>query len=193
MVSDNENINLDESKNNKSSFSYKKIGVLILLIVLILLVVGFVWWYNQDKKAKDAAKKSALETAAEKGCGKIYSIDGETEGMSPWNPIVKAKLTGNFPKDKEICHWTVNDEDLGYYKPYGEYCVLYDLNFIQLGYYKVSLDVDGLENCPKEILLKVTSLNQKETEEQAKIIEKIEAGATVEEIELLESHKIRRY
>ena len=192
-MDDSDNMNLSESETDKSRFSLKKILVIILFLVIFSAAVGFVWWYFKAKKTKVAADKPITEEIVENGCGKLVTEDGKTEGMAPWQPIVKARITGIIPKNKEICHWVVNGEDLGNYKPYGDYCILYDLDFIQLGYYKVSLDVAGLENCPKDILLKVTSLNKKETDEQAKIIEKIEAGATVEEIELLESHKIRKY
>ncbi|MEI7690867.1 MAG: hypothetical protein WCI63_04575 [bacterium] len=192
-MDNNENMNLSDSENNKPRFSLKTILVILLIMIMILTVAGFVWWYFKAKATKVNVEKTATEEIAENGCGKIVTEDGKTEGMAPWQPIVKARITGIISKDKEICHWVVNGEDLGNYKPYGDYCTLYDLDFIQLGYYKVSLDVEGLENCPKDILLKVTSLDKKETDEQAKIIEKIEAGATVEEIELLESHKIRKY
>ena len=186
-------MSLEESENIKPRVGLRKILLIVFIVVLILAICGFVWWYFRDKKIKEDAQKAEIKAIASEGCGEIVTEDGKTEGMAPWAPVVKAKITGDFPKDTEICHWIVNGEDLGKYKPYGDYCVLYDLDLIQLGYYKVVFTVDGLKNCPKEKILKVTSLDEKETLEQAEIIKKIEAGATVEEIELLESHKIRKY
>ena len=193
IVFDKKNIKesdgFDSEKNNSNK--YKILIIIVIVLVFILLIAGVIWWLISKEKEKETVVK---EVTTEGSCGEIFTEDGKTEGIGPYSPVVEAKITGTFPKDKEICEWTVNGEDFGKSAPYGNYCIRYGLTFNHLGEYKISYKVAGFKNCPKEATLKITSLTPDETIRQAVAIQKlIDSGMTVEEIEAEENHMLRKY
>ncbi|MEI7690816.1 MAG: hypothetical protein WCI63_04305 [bacterium] len=159
----------------------------------MLLIAGALWWWT----SKEAEKKTQAEKAkaeAELGCGEITTEDGKYEGVGPYSPVVKAKIAGDYPKEQEICEWTVNGEYFGTSEPYGDYCIRYGLTFFHLGEYKVSYKVAGLNNCPKEKTLTITSLTPEETIRQKEAKQKlIDGGMTEAQIEAAENHMLRQY
>ena len=180
----------EADKNEGFKFSREKLFIIAALILALIVLVALVIWWFVDK---DSEKKAAEVNAAE-GCGEITTEDGDTEGIGPYSPVVKAKISGDFPKDEEICEWTVNGEDFGKSVPYGEYCIRYGLTFYHLGEYKVSYKVAGLKNCPKEKTLKITSLTAEESIRQKEAIQKlIDSGMSEAEMEANENHMLRKY
>ena len=102
----------------------------ILIIVVVTTVGFFSYWYFGDKSNKKVETKTSNEI---QGCGELVTEDGKTKGTIPYSPIVKAKITGNYQKDVEVCQWTINGNDFGTSKPYGDYCIRYGLTFYMLG------------------------------------------------------------
>ena len=126
----------------------------VLIIVVVTTIGFFSYWYFGDKN-KNVVKKPSIET---QGCGELVTEDGKIKGTIPYSPVVKAKIIGNYQKDAEVCQWTINGNDFGTSKPYGDYCIRYGLTFYNVGEYKISYKVAGLENCPKTITLKIPGM-----------------------------------
>jgi len=154
------------NKNDRKTKSKKVyIGILLVGLFLIILVLfGMIWWYS-GQNVKNQKSKESVNT----GCGSLVTEDGKTSGLAPYSPVVKAKIVDSLPKDEAICQWTINGEDYGKSKPEGDYCIRYGLDFYRVGEYKVSYRVVGLENCSKEITLKVTGLSALEEARQLEI------------------------
>lgn len=186
---DVENIEVADTSSNR-----KKLLLIIgLVLVLVLIILALCWWWF-SKKTDEKAQEAKAKAEAESGCGDITTEDGKYEGVGPYYPVVMAKISGNYPKEQEVCEWTVNGEDFGKSEPYGDYCIRYGLTFYHLGEYKVSYKVAGLKNCPKEKILKITSLTPEESARQKAAIQKlIDAGWSEEQLEAAKNHMLRKY
>jgi len=147
----------ETSKENKTR---RPTTLIVLVVVLVLLVAFGFWFFGQIYNKKNSDKETSTQKNSDEGCGPLIVEDGKVTGLAPFSPVVKAKIVGSFAKDKEVCHWTVNGQDYGTSKPYGDYCIRYGLTFRNVGDYKISYKVDGLKNCPQEITLKVTGLTE---------------------------------
>jgi len=171
----------NKASKNKSIF----IIILIVCLIFILLAVGaFLIWQTYYK---DINKNNSFnQKTTQSDCGSLITEDGKTSGLAPYSPVVKAKIVGTFPKDKAICHWTVNGEDYGTSQPYGDYCIRYGLTFYNVGDYKISYKVDGLENCTNETTLKVTGVTEAEAK---RIIEIKKSGMRPETREEVEANE----
>ncbi|MDD5693551.1 MAG: hypothetical protein WC437_02935 [Patescibacteria group bacterium] len=153
--------------------------VAILIIVVFAAVIFFGYWYLRDKKETKTAKSN-------QSCGELVTEDGKKEGLAPYSPVVKAKISGNFDPSKEICQWSVNGKDYGKSKPYGDYCIRYGLTFYNIGDYKITNKIEGQENCPTETTLKVTGLTDAEKARQLTIKK---SGMTAEDIKLMDEYE----
>ena len=140
----------------------------VLVILLVVVGVFFIWrWW--DKRGDKLVQSPGLESTEMTGCGEIIVEGNKKNGLSPFSPVLKAKITGNFNKDKEVCNWTVNGKNHVNSQPYNEYCILYGLTLYNVGDYRIGYKVNGLINCPKEVTLKVTGLTEKEKARQLEI------------------------
>ena len=167
-----------EDKNEGLTKKTKKLYFVILLaglfMILVLVSAVLLWYLDQDTN-NQKSKQVATE-----GCGPLVTEDSKIEGLSPYSPVVKAKISGEFPKDQEVCQWTINGKDYGTSRPYGNYCIRYGLTFHNIGDYKISYKVNGLENCPKETTLKVTGLSEAE---KARLLEIKRSGIQPEDLQ----------
>lgn len=172
-----------EGKEKTKDDIKNQIRLSVLLVILILLVIAAAvtayFWYNNEQKTEKV-------TTAATACGALITEDGKTSGVGPYQPDVKAKITGNYQKDAEVCQWTLNGSDFLKSKPYGEYCAYYGLKLNTVGEYKVSYKVIGQEDCAGSVALRVTGL----TAEEEKIQEAIKkAGQTAEDTKLKEEYE----
>lgn len=155
----------------------KALFVLILLVVICLLVILYSYMNGSLKMTNNNSDTK------EATCDNLSTQDGKVEGLAPFNPVVKAKISGEYNGNDRICLWKLDGKDLGTSKPENGYCIRQGLTFYNTGDYKVGLTISNSKKCSKDIQLKVTDL----TEEQKKIeLETKRVGETTEDVKQTE-------
>ncbi len=154
----------------------KKI-LIVVVVIIVVIVLALFYFYFKDELKLSRDNSGENQTT----CGKLVTTEGQTEGLAPFKPMVKAKIDGNYDSQSRVCLWEVNGQNFGTSQPEDGYCVRAGLVFYNVGDYKVKLTVDGSKKCSEEMTLKVTDL----TEEQKKVeLEIKRSGQTPEDIEL---------
>ena len=168
---DKEKVSVYHDKNDPIISRQKEmiIGIAAIVVFAILgITVYYFGFYKTDKEVSDSASQ----------CDNLETKDGRTEGLAPYQPVVKSKISGNYNRTGKICLWTLDGEDLGTSVPIGGYCTREGLAFYNIQNYKIGLKVSGL-NCAKDITLKVTGLT---TAEQARQLEIKKSGVKPEDL-----------
>lgn len=141
----------------------KSILITVGAIVLLAVLGGLGYYTYTQLNTKPAPSTNnntnTTQTNTKKSdvtCGKLKADNDQTTGKSPFSPVLRAKISGNYNPASQVCKWLLNGKAYGSSFPINGECIFGGNPLTTPGNYTIQFNAVDNNTCGDEMVVSVT-------------------------------------